>query len=107
MASDPKKVKYRYCETDKVDVYLLNQVTKHVNHDELGSLARDLDVEETVYSNIAGPKDRIYKVSNRLYVFGFHFRTQTLYVLVRNNMMSKYYKHSNDGKKKEKCTMFT
>ena len=62
MASDPKKRKYRYCETSKVNAYLLNQVTKHVKPDELGSLARDLDIEETVYSNITVAKDRIYKV---------------------------------------------
>ena len=62
MASDPKKGKYRYSETDKVDAYLLNQITKHVNPDELGSLARDLDIDETVYSNITVAKDRIYKV---------------------------------------------
>ena len=62
MASDPKKRKYRYSETDKVDAYLLNQITKHVKPDELGSLARDLDIDEAVYRNIAVPKDRIYKV---------------------------------------------
>ena len=62
MASDPKKRKYRYSETDKVDAYLLNQITKHVKPDELGSLARDLDIDEDVYGNITVPKDRIYKV---------------------------------------------
>ena len=62
MASDPKKRKYRYSETDKVDAYLLNQITKHVKPDELGSLARDLDIDEAVYGNITVPKDRIYKV---------------------------------------------
>ena len=62
MASDPKKRKYRYSETDKVDAYLLNQITKHVKADELGSLARDLDIDEAVYGNITVPKDRIYKV---------------------------------------------
>ena len=62
MASDPKKRKYRYCETSKVDAHLLNQVTKHVKPDELGSLARDLDIDESVYSNITVAKDRIYKV---------------------------------------------
>ena len=76
MASDPKKRKYRYSETDKVDAYLLNQITKHVKPDELGSsarelgslarklgsLARDLNIDEAVYGNITVPKDRIYKV---------------------------------------------
>ena len=42
-----------------VDAYLLNQVTKHVKPDELGSLARDLDIDEAVYSNIAVAKDSI------------------------------------------------
>ena len=62
MASDPKKRKYRYSERDRVDTYLLNQVTKHVNPHELGSLARDLDIDEVVYSNITVTKDRIFKV---------------------------------------------
>ena len=62
MASDPKKRKYRYSERDRVDTYLLNQVTKHVNPYELGSLARDLDIDEVVYSNITVTKDRIFKV---------------------------------------------
>ena len=62
MASDPKKRKYRYSETDKVDAYLLNQITKHVKPDELGSLVRDLNIDEAVYGNITVPKDRIYKV---------------------------------------------
>ena len=60
MASDPKKRKYRYSERDKVDTYLLNQITKYVKPDELGSLARDLDIDEAVYSNITVAKDRIY-----------------------------------------------
>ena len=62
MANEEEKDKYRYSETDKVYPYLLNQVTKHVNYEELALLARDLDVEENVYSNITAAKDRIYKV---------------------------------------------
>ena len=64
MATDPKKRKYHYSERDKVDAYLLNQITKHVKPDEFGSLARDLDIDEAVYSNITVPKDRVYKVCN-------------------------------------------
>ena len=71
MASEQEEGKFRYSETDKVDTYLLNQVTKHVNHEELGSLARDLDVEDTVYSSIAVPKDRIYKVLCNMYLLSF------------------------------------
>ena len=64
MASGSKKGKYRYSETSRVDRFLLNQITKHVKPDELGSLARDLDIDEAVYSNITVPKDRIYMVCN-------------------------------------------
>ena len=62
MASDSKKGKFRYSETDKVDDYLLNQVMKHVNPEELDSMARDLFVEQSVYQGIENPKNRIYKV---------------------------------------------
>ena len=62
MASEQEKGKYRYSETDKVDAYLLNQVIKHVNHEELDSLARDLFVDESIYENIQNPKNRAYKV---------------------------------------------
>ena len=75
MASGSKEKKYRYCETSKVDAHLLNQVTKHVNHYELGSLARDLDIDEAVYSNIAVPKDRIYQVRNMCFCFTFRMQT--------------------------------
>ena len=80
MASVPKKKKYRYAEADRVDAYLLNQITKHVKPDELGSLARDLDIEETVYGNITVPKDRIYKVCLMCFVslLGCKFRQKTI-----------------------------
>ena len=60
MASTRKKGKYD--AHDVVDVYLLNQVTKHVNPEELDSLARDLFVEESVYQGIENPRNRVYKV---------------------------------------------
>ena len=41
-----------------------DQITEHVKPDELGSLARDLDIDEAVYSHITVPKDRVYKVCN-------------------------------------------
>ena len=45
-----------------VDEYLLNQVVKHVDPEELDSMARDLFVDETVYEGIKNPKNRVYKV---------------------------------------------
>ena len=48
MATGGKKPKYD--GDKKVDEWLLNQVVKHVNHDEIGSFARDLEVPESVYS---------------------------------------------------------
>ena len=76
MATGGKQRKYRYCETSKVDAHLLNQVTKHVNPYELGSLARDLDIDEAVYSHITVAKDRIYKVHNMRFCFTFRMQTQ-------------------------------
>ena len=60
MASTTKKGGYK--AVDPVDVFLLNQVTKHVNSEELDSTARDLVVDETVYQGIQNPKNRVYKV---------------------------------------------
>ena len=77
MASNPKERKYRYSNTSKVDAHLLNQVTKHVNPYELGCLARDLDIDEAVYSNIAVAKDRIYQVRNKCFCFTFRMQTVT------------------------------
>ena len=52
----------KYTEDDKVDEWLLNQVAKHVNHEEIGFVARDLRVDESVYSNITRDKDKTFKV---------------------------------------------
>ena len=62
MATGGKKPKYT--GESKVDDRLLNQVVKHVNHDEIGSFARDLEVPESVYSSIAKEKDKTFKVRN-------------------------------------------
>ena len=62
MATEGKKPKYG--GESKVDEWLLNQVVKHVNHDEIGSLARDLEVPESVYSSITKDKDKAFKVRN-------------------------------------------
>ena len=59
---DPNEGKYT--GEDRVDAYLLNQVAKHVNHEEIRSFATDLFVWESVYSNIPGPKDKALIVRN-------------------------------------------
>ena len=60
MATGGKNPKYD--GDKKVDEWLLNQVVKHVNHDEIGSFARDLKVPESVYSSITKEKDKTFKV---------------------------------------------
>ena len=60
MASTRKKGKYEALDT--VDVFLLNQVTKHVNPEKLDSMARDLFVDESVYGSIQNETNRVYKV---------------------------------------------
>ena len=61
----------RVCETrmaekyggdDRVDEWLLNQVVKRVNDDELDSVATDLRVPESTYSNTTSTKNRRFKV---------------------------------------------
>ena len=54
----------KYTGDSAVDDYLLNQVVKHINDDELDSLARDLRVPESAYSNITSTKNRRFKVSD-------------------------------------------
>ena len=60
MASGVKNKKYT--RDDKVDEYLLNQVAKHVNLDEISFMARDLKVEEYLYSGVPRDKDKAFKV---------------------------------------------
>ena len=67
MATGGKKPKYD--GDKKVDEWLLNQVVKHVNHEEIGSFAAELRVEGSVYSNIPGTKDKALKV--RVLSLGF------------------------------------
>ena len=55
--------KHKYCGTDLLDSYLLNQIAKHVRHERLGMLARDLNIEETVYIHTTNQYDTIWKVS--------------------------------------------
>ena len=52
----------KYGAKDAVDDYLLNQVVKHIDDDELDSLARDLRVPESTYSNLTSAKNRRFKV---------------------------------------------
>ena len=55
----------QYGGGDVVDEWLMNKVVRHVSHDELGSLARHLRIDKSVYANISAPNDRIFEVSNQ------------------------------------------
>ena len=55
--------KGKYAGEDRVDTYLLNQIAKHIKHEELGVLARDLNIHKNVYENIPTQKDQIWEVS--------------------------------------------
>ena len=61
-----------YEEDDNVDDYLLNQVSKHVLYNKLGSLARDLRLTDAEYSRIATPtkhpEEQIFGVSVGVYL---------------------------------------
>ena len=59
------KKKRHYGGGEVMDEWLMNQVVKYVKHDKLGSLARDLQVDKSMYANIAGHEDRIFQVSHR------------------------------------------
>ena len=56
----------QYQEDDQVDDYLLNQVSKWIMYNKLGSLARDLGLSHAQVSWIAipseDPKEQIFKV---------------------------------------------
>ena len=54
--------KKKHTGDDRVDEWIPNQVVKDVNHDEIGSMARDVHVEESVYSSITKDKDKTFKV---------------------------------------------
>ena len=76
-----KKKKRHYGGGDVVDEWLMNQVAKYVNHDKLGSFARDLEVDKSVYANIAGREDRIFEVSDDFHVSGKFTKLPPAYVL--------------------------
>ena len=52
----------KYKAQATVDTYLLNQISKHVNFKELGSMSRDLGVQESSYINMSSPMDKAYQV---------------------------------------------
>ena len=56
----------QYQENDQVDDYLLNQVSKWIIYNKLGSLARDLGLSHAQFSSIAipyaDPKEQIFQV---------------------------------------------
>ena len=55
--------KRKYCGTDLLDSYLLNQIAKHMRHERLGMLARDLNIEKTVYIHTTNQYDALWEVS--------------------------------------------
>ena len=57
--------KGKYNGDDRVDTYLLNQIAKHLNYGRLGTLARDLNINKSVYSHIENPEDKIWEVSRK------------------------------------------
>ena len=60
-------VRLLYEEDDKLDQYLLNQVTKWVLYHRLPSLARDLGISQAQFSTIVGahsqPEEQIFQVN--------------------------------------------
>ena len=64
MATGGRKLVYE--EDDKVDEYLLNQLSKWVLYHRLGALARDLGISQAEFSRIAiatnQPDEQIFKV---------------------------------------------
>ena len=55
--------KGRYKGDDPVDTYLLNQIAKHVKIERLGTLARDLNIDKSVYNHVENQDDKIWEVS--------------------------------------------
>ena len=60
-----KEKKRQYGGDDDVDKWLMNRVANCVNHDQLGSLARHLEVEKSVFSSITAPTENTFEVSNQ------------------------------------------
>ena len=73
-------VRRLYEEDDKVDEYLLNQVSKWVLYQRLGFLARDLGITQAELSRIRGakmePEEQIFQVfqfnNNLFFKFKMH-----------------------------------
>ena len=55
--------KGKYNGEDQVDTYLLNQIAKHMKFEKLGTLARDLNIDNSVYNHIENQEDKIWEVS--------------------------------------------
>ena len=55
-----------YQEDDRIDEYLLNQLSKYILYNRLGALARDLGISQAEFSRIATatnqPEEQIFKV---------------------------------------------
>ena len=62
-----------YEEYDKVDEYLLNQVSKWVLYHRLGALARDLRISQAEFTRIvvpgSQPEEHVFKVAKLLTCF--------------------------------------
>ena len=56
-----------YEEDDRVDEYLLNQLSRYILYHRLGALARDMGISQTDFMKISlktsQPEERIFKVS--------------------------------------------
>ena len=68
MANTSFKKRRKYGSEDLVDDFLMNQVSKEINDEKCGYLARDLgisisDYEENTQPNICSQNDQIIKVS--------------------------------------------
>ena len=57
-----------YEEDDRVDEYLLNQLSKWILYHRLGVLARDLGISQAEFSRIAiatsQPEEQVFKVTS-------------------------------------------
>ena len=56
-----------YEENDSVDDYLLNQISKYIFHDQLGTMSRDLGITSVEHQRSVAklsPEDQIFKVDN-------------------------------------------
>ena len=66
-AGDMATTERVYQEHDSVDDYLLNQISKHIFHDQLGTLSRDLGISNAEHQRAVlkkSPQDQIFQVGN-------------------------------------------